>query len=160
MVLYMHRQALIGWSTCTTAFQETVQYFTYTMKTHSTYAWRSLVKRNCYWYNGSYVNLGKKKTKVVCVFLVSQPTLIFFSDPKVFIDIPKTFSLYTLGKQHICCVLFKSGKIINEILEKKKIKVKTTYLSKFFMPPTSKKLRRHIVSMCLLRLHSVENCYR
>ena len=49
----------MGRSTPTTAFNGTIWYFFYTMKTHWTYAWRSFVqKKFFFWQNDSCENLG------------------------------------------------------------------------------------------------------
>ena len=47
----------MGISTPTTAFDGAIWYFSYTMKTHWTYAWRSLVQKNNFWQNYSCENL-------------------------------------------------------------------------------------------------------
>ena len=38
----------MGWSTPTTTFDGTIWYFSYTMETHWTYAWRSLVEKKIF----------------------------------------------------------------------------------------------------------------
>ena len=58
-------RAFMGRSTPATAFNEAIWYFAYTIQTHWTYAWRSLVGKNFFWQNDSYKNLDNYSLKLL-----------------------------------------------------------------------------------------------